>query len=430
MKVLSLMIVSLLTGCSAVDPTTVRNDSESGQIRLVVTDDSDNHVDPSVAKTDLKHRLESGEKLPIKIFLTFWIGKDLDTFGDMEIWYSAACSVEGGGTKLTSEAKPLFESGVTTNKAISIGEVFSTNVASEIDAIRCRIKLIEDDGLSESEGEAANKLSKDLGAFVQGVGTASSVATWIPIAPIALNILDVVLADEELRTATVSLLREDGFAPDGDTVLRQGGGVQTAFVVRVGPYRYAKADTMSKPAVKDALENARAETDLRFKSILKKVDFYPVNGSKRAQVNWTMKPLIKDDDKGTHIINGLSTVHNEDMWNPKTSSGPTDKTCQEIESCIDSKIWWGFENSPIILRGSTDGSDLPWWVDIPNNIKRLRLFWMFIQKEADNGNTCITDDSKPRIDGKLPHLKVIDKNGATVNDVCYYSAGEDVVVVE
>lgn len=250
-----LVIAILLSGC--VNGNSAGLMPEPQKTQLVIRDESNQEVTPKEAKDKLKTMLETEKRLPVKIFLSFWINHDLDSYGQMELWYTSACTVSSGGSKLSTEGKPIYEEGVGVGQETKVGQVFATNVSADVDSIACAIKLIEDDGLSTTEGEAADKLSKDLSAFVQGVGTASSMATWIPILPIATNLIDLLAPDENLRTANVTLLRSDFFAPEEDTVIKQGAGVQTAFVIKVGPYRYFRADTATSPSVIQGLQSVR-----------------------------------------------------------------------------------------------------------------------------------------------------------------------------
>lgn len=228
---------------NALSKTVIVRDKSNSTILVTPTSSQITEIQQAI-----KGKLDN-ESIPISIFVQFRIDKSNDIFGDMEIWYASACTVSAKGTPLTtSEGAPIFVEGVRVNQVIKLSRIITTTASKDIDKIDCTVKFIEDDGLTNSQKEAADKLSKDLKAYFD-VAPASKFVEFVPLLPMFIGLSDVMFSDEELHTASITLLKSKQFLPATGDLSIQGASTQTTWQVEVDNYQFAGADAFATRTV-------------------------------------------------------------------------------------------------------------------------------------------------------------------------------------
>lgn len=154
-----------------------------------------------------------------------------------------------------------------------------------------------------------------------------------------------------------------------------------------------------------------------------------IGNNNRLEVNLKLFPLTEDNQDAATIFTGIITVYDEDKFNLKTDYSKT--PCQENPVCIE--IQHPIENILTLRGGSKEKHDsdttMHAFFDLPLNIKRVRVYALFYQRETVNGH-CEIDNSKPlpkNWDG-LPYLAVFTKDGVKTTDLC--TAAEDTQVID
>lgn len=167
------------------------------------------------------------------------------------------------------------------------------------------------------------------------------------------------------------------------------------------------------------------DRDIRFEARLVSAKFYQLRDKRKGEFVWKFEPTLNDPTKAINVFLGLTVLHDEAKVSRKDTS---DKSCEEVLSCLSYK-YWDMQTDPIIIRGGppSNGSEASWVTEIPNDITVVRLYWEFYQREADLGNKCSIATRNPK--GGIPSLEVTSPSGSKPDGVCYYSKDKKIIKV-
>jgi hypothetical protein len=98
-----------------------------------------------------------------------------------------------------------------------------------------------------------------------------------------------------------------------------------------------------------------------------------------------------------------------------------------VPSCLAHKVW-DKTFDPFIVRGGSNGTEVTWVTEIPEDIKVVRLWWEFYQQEAGRGDKCTIKAVNPK--GGIPVLSVVSVKGEQTDRRCYYSRSSTTLKVK
>ena len=167
-----------------------------------------------------------------------------------------------------------------------------------------------------------------------------------------------------------------------------------------------------------------AKVESRFDVKFGEPHFLKIKNKIRANVTIEAIPMTKNNDEAATIFIGMITVHNEDEIDLNRDTQHS--SCKDTPSCLGVKI---FKQNIIVRGGNTEHTNIPAVFDLPANIKHVRFYGEFYQKEAKNGGECVVDNSKLFLTDGIPFLKVISKEGAETKDLCFEAFDEKIVAI-
>lgn len=241
-------------------------------------------------------------------------------------------------------------------------------------------------------------------------GIKAAIPTGTPL-PVEFNVAKVKIdphqreASEQIQKmdlAQYSICSQIKELPDGPAKDQ----LRTAYIQKV-------MDILEKTA-----EASAAETSAGFDVELQSPKFFKVASRNiiKAELKWRFKPLETRNDKAAHVLAGLTSVHDESLV--EGGSKRTSQTCKEVASCIVAHAW-NLADNPAVIRGGSSPTELTWTAEISDKVKVIRVWWEFYQQEADKGNICTVDQSKPYPSDGIPFLKLANKELKDVAGSCY-----------
>lgn len=189
------------------------------------------------------------------------------------------------------------------------------------------------------------------------------------------------------------------------------------------PEQYQKFQAEILPIIRPSSKpSIKSETEIRFDAQLVQANFFrsPLKGNIRAELRWLLKPVVADNVQATHIFAGMAVVHDDELID-STTDASKGKDCPDTPSCKAKRVWSDLNESPIILRGGSEGTFVTWTPELPGTLKMVRVYWEFYQRETDGGNLCQIDSDRPNPSGGVPFLKVVTPQGKEVQGSCYKS---------
>lgn len=151
--------------------------------------------------------------------------------------------------------------------------------------------------------------------------------------------------------------------------------------------------------------------------------------SDRFEIRFLIRPLAAAHDQSFSIMFGFANIFDDAL----IPSGASDKTrsCEMVKGCIKYKAWDEWIKNPRWHRvgGKETALTIPWIVDIPVNVKYLRVFWRFYQSERGSMARCTIDPNTEPIDKQgIPPLHLVSQaSGAPVPGGCLWSG--DVAII-
>ena len=148
-------------------------------------------------------------------------------------------------------------------------------------------------------------------------------------------------------------------------------------------------------------------------------------GPDKFELTWSFVPLAKDDAEGATIFTGVVTLHDE---SEVAGSGPgsiTQKSCDEVPTCIGSHFFRSLAANPLLVRANTSGTPHTIVVEVKRIPKIVRVWWEFYQREGVNGAECRFDNSgaAPPATG-IPPLAMVASASQIAIAQCYRSFGQ------
>ena len=229
----------------------------SGIPTVDVIDSEGNLVPLSVARSAIESLINNNNPLPIKIFLVIQMLRNLDSGGNMELYYGVATTVSSSGNILKTDARMANDPDNRPGKVIDVGEVFAGHVTKEDDSIKCEVKLIEDDGIPMSDKELADKFINDLKVFTTGGDTTSlgsAIVKYFPLVPILYDTFNWIFSDTVISPTSITLQNGNYFVPTSKDLAWRGDLNQVAYIVQVGPYTFARHDAPVSKSVKEIIK--------------------------------------------------------------------------------------------------------------------------------------------------------------------------------
>lgn len=233
----------------------VKEVGKTGKPEMIITDKTGADATLDQVNTALDALIIQKKPIPIKIYLVLQTLDNLDIFGKNELHYGIATTITSEGNPLKTDAR-TNNGAIRDNQVIEVGEVFGGNVTSTDDAasVKCAIQLIEDDGISMSDKEKAEKLMKDLKAFAEGdAGIGTVIVKYVPILPIVYDVFNLFFSDDIIQPTAITLTKSEKFIPSAKDVAWRGDLTQIAYVVQVGPYTFTRKDAAESEGVKRAI---------------------------------------------------------------------------------------------------------------------------------------------------------------------------------
>lgn len=173
----------------------------------------------------------------------------------------------------------------------------------------------------------------------------------------------------------------------------------------------------------------KTENETRFDVKFGNIKFFKIGEKIRAELVLHAIPLTKRNEEAATIFAGMIVVHNEELFEINRDSSTL--TCQETKSCLTARVFREYQDNPLIVRGGDlDPINITSVFDLPASVKLIRIYWEFYQKEANDHNLCVIDNSKQSPKEGIPFLKVVTKGGAETKDVCWKATDVTIVRVE
>lgn len=173
------------------------------------------------------------------------------------------------------------------------------------------------------------------------------------------------------------------------------------------------------------------EVETRFDVKFAEAKFLPIQNKRiRAEIVLHANSLTTTNEEAATVFVGIITIHDEALID--ISKKNTHSTCKETPSCLAVRTFDDFAQKPLIIRGgNSDPVNITSYFDLPDNVKNIRVFWEFYQREANDGSTCVPDSSKPAPTDGIPYLKVVSKGGdVDPTNLCWRAMDTKVVQVK
>ncbi|MBC5784956.1 hypothetical protein H8N03_18560 [Ramlibacter sp. USB13] len=149
------------------------------------------------------------------------------------------------------------------------------------------------------------------------------------------------------------------------------------------------------------------------------------DGKYRVQIIWNLFPISRSADESASVFIGMAVLHDDDLVKAAGIGQSTQRSCQEVESCLGYRVFTEYGKSPLLVKGGTSGTMLTTVIDIPRRPKRLRIWWEFYQREGmTEGEKCVVDHETPGVQDGIPPLAIYRGQDRTE---CYRSYGQRVI---
>jgi hypothetical protein len=218
---------------------------KSGVPTMTITDADGKQVTFGKAEEAISAALGRESPVPIKIYLVIQMLKNLDAWGDAELYYGFSTTVSSGGDTLKTDVGQSSDPNNRAGKEILVGEVFSGQVAKGDEKVCCKVAIMEDDGFGTSKTEKATEFMKQLEAFsaLENPGVGASIVKYTPLLPVLYSLASMILPGEKFEPTPITLLKGRNFMPTAYDLAMRGDAFQIAFVVVVGNFTFIREDT-------------------------------------------------------------------------------------------------------------------------------------------------------------------------------------------
>ena len=191
--------------------------------------------------------------------------------------------------------------------------------------------------------------------------------------------------------------------------------VSSIFFIAIAAVAFISDYSNKKP-----VESSGPRFDVNFKDVV----FTKVDDKVHLQVTL----IVKDNHEYGSIFVGLMSIHDESRY--LLGDPYKDKTCEETPSCLSSKVVINQPDHPVLIRGGVSNpTELSYVFRIPTEVKLIRIYWVFYQKEHSHNLSCTFDEVKQYPKGGIPYLKVVNRKGEYVSNKCWMASGRKTISI-
>lgn len=123
---------------------------------------------------------------------------------------------------------------------------------------------------------------------------------------------------------------------------------------------------------------------------------------------------------GATIFNGMIVVHDEGKISSGPNSDSVELTCAQVGSCLGSLLFKRFEIHPLLVKAGTGNAELSFAVDLKSSSERLRVWWIFYQRESGEDLECRIDTRRsPPAEGIHPLASFNTRDGKQALPFCF-----------
>jgi hypothetical protein len=195
--------------------------------------------------------------------------------------------------------------------------------------------------------------------------------------------------------------------------------VRKALSSAPGPAKSKPSPTKPKP-----------EQQSRFDAQFERVTLYPLSeGKVRAEFMIKLVPTTKENSEFATVFLGRAVLHDDDKLTDDIPAANRSPSCKELPSCLAYKVFrWDQPEGGVIVRGAAESIPYTWTMDIPAGVRRVRVNWVFYQREGDDAK-CEIDSTKDYTVDAHPYVHSV-RAGKKVFDWCYRASGRKVVSID
>lgn len=234
----ALVLAALPTGCGTSQ--LVSASDTDGNPSMIITDRAGNPVTEDVASAKIAEVLRQGGTLSVKVYTFIEVKRDTEVAGSIELRGSAALHISDAvNQELAKKTDAVKLDGVRVGDAFKLGGEVAATASGGVAKIEVRVGLVDLDGVTTNEREAAQKLAEIAGAAVTAAtgGTGEGVVIaldLIPLLPMVLDIIELADEDDEVGRASIVLDQSTNFIPGPLSLFPSNPEIRVAFMVSIG----------------------------------------------------------------------------------------------------------------------------------------------------------------------------------------------------
>ena len=162
---------------------------------------------------------------------------------------------------------------------------------------------------------------------------------------------------------------------------------------------------------------------------IKGAKFFKVNGRSKVEITLAFTADESNQNAYSTIFTGMMAIDDEDKILSTTRMNSS-ASCADVPYCLVSTTFHEYENAPLIVRGVGKEVLTKAIFNLPSEVKLIRVWVEFYQRETIGGNKCVLDKKKSPPKEGIPYLVVSTPGGRIIKGFCLRAYDREIFPVQ